>query len=1067
MSVSNNLKRETITPDEEDTLDDISKLADLNLDIFNFQYAIHGNPDTPKGSLGHEEVNEHQDGLGIENKTLAAEEIESIPNLKDSVAVANQINDEIHNSTNSLVITDEFKAGEYGSTGIGHNLDNSIIVGNFRNTEGGRIDYGPFMRSSENSTWVGDVNTWPVFHKATDNLLFGNIGEEDNPVNSVFDKSHRNIIVGDEIYAEDIGNGGINLVVADNIEANNISSNTIVLEGDDFQGDKEELAEYLHNNTNKRLSAFHAFNLDGPYEDLEEFDQQMSNVNEMWSEVSEDYRKLNAVAREIPVPEPKGSNQDIYERLKRFEANFDNIEQTRTGYLVKDKDTIAIRDFFEGKNIIRFGDEENNFKFEYDEEEEGFTEILSTIDDSIEEEIRFFDFDGGESPEDLLNEIEQVKEKSSRIKEDYEDPITLFENLDIERFQSTGDIKERLNGFDEEIKQKSKTKWHLSDDSAELMVEKDPSKLIDSIPEHLRLRCADNASKDDNSADHYLRLANGFYDSNEQIELESEDLENIHSSMWGLFKTEMDLGYKAQIFNQVINEIPEEADERRDKVGGFIDKINQMDEEYREELFDRLKTEKDRLVVEEGENEHGEVKYSSGDDKFGNTIVDLAKNRRYEFFLGRDPDGTRIAVENESSMDIEIEEIQELLDLEGEMPEIDEWFQNLHENKIEDLFDEYEEEIRKVTALAERLELEYDPTEPIKNKTKGEWEKELEKDLNKKLRSYTKQTIEKLGKDKALDEYEKSTGKRPDNITENELDALKIKNKDKNKHNRGIQNTVDRLLELNDNEEGIYEQGENQEWLGTKKFTAEDLMEPDLKERVKNDERYSPATGYDDRSALKVKVEEENIKEDFEGEKEKYWGEILEDLENLGVKEELENPDQHDIDQVKEIKSELEPEEVNQRDYQELEEDIEEYKTEEGKAKSTPDELAFYTSNPMLITQMGNAYDISCHGIEKSNGWAAISNALDANKMVFYAEDPEKPGKDVARVKAFITEDNELVYHNTDYYDNTNIQVSEYFEGYMEKVAEELNLELKHSNNAENYPESVETLEAHDWYKRR
>ena len=134
----------------------------------------------------------------------------------------------------------------------------------------------------------------------------------------------------------------------------------------------------------------------------------------------------------------------------------------------------------------------------------------------------------------------------------------------------------------------------------------------------------------------------------------------------------------------------------------------------------------------------------------------------------------------------------------------------------------------------------------------------------------------------------------------------------------------------------------------------------------------------------------------------------------------------------------------------------------ENRSGGIPDYLTMRVADPMDTTRMGQGFG-SCHDIDGgSYAWASVSNAVDANKMVFYAEDEK--GRESARVKAFITEDEELVYHNTSQYKDIEVDTSEYFEGYMEKVAENLGLDVKHSSEVGNLNREVELLEAHDWY---
>jgi hypothetical protein len=929
------------------------------------------------------------------------------------------------------------------------------------------------MRNAENSTWIGDVTTWPVFDRATDNLLHGNIGKEHLAVNHLFDDSYRNIVIGDEVYAENIGSSGVNLVVADEIEADNISPRTIALEGDDFQGDKGELADYFFKNSNKRLAPFKAFNLEGSFEDWKDIHNEMEFANEVWSEVHESYYHLKAAQSKLPIPEPdKGSNKEIYERLKQFQTNFHNIKRHR----VQDKNVIGAADFFEGENTIYFGDGENNFEISYDEDTEDFTQALSAIDDSIEEELNFFDFNGGEKPDDLADEIEGVKEKSEKVREEYEEPLALFENLDLERFRSTESIEERLEGFDQEIKEAAKTQWGVTETAAEGLVEtEETSYVVDILPDKLN----------QTGKDHYLQIVSNSFGSNQDIEIDPTDLRdkgdenshrdnlNIQRELHPLFESPVDPAYKAQMVNKIIEDIPDEADAQRKQIAEFTETLGELDSDVRDQLYEVLKTDTDRQVVE-GEVAEHEAQYSSGDSKFGNTLVEIGKEREYQFFI-----------------DDEADRIEELLETKGDLPETDPFFEedSTYREIVEELTDaerlengedsEYGEmsdqelakKLRMVRGLGERLGFDYKASnvfgmlkgkegqrqntdfKPDEEEIEGLLEnrrKELEKDVENKLRAYTKEGIKQIGFEEAAREYKDSTGEKPEELTDNELAALKVR-KRQGRHTPERRQTIDTLLE---HQNDVYELEPNQEWIEDHGLSQGQLLDPDLSDQADN--KYRRPEEADHRSELQVEVDSSDIRMDTESEKQQYWKEITELMGKVGVEEEAE-----DVGEVEEIVSDLEAPE-DEQDYQELKDAINNYRSVENRSGGIPDELTLRVADPMDTTRMGQGFG-SCHDIDGgSYAWASISNAVDANKMVFYAEDEQ--GRERARVKAFITEDEELVYHNTSQYKDIDIDTSDYFEGYMERVSDELGLELKHSSEAGGWKQRTELLEAHDWY---
>jgi hypothetical protein len=1072
MSSSNQDNREILTPDGTEAGEELSDLAEVDLDKLNFFYAKDVDLNLPEGDFGFKDFDDDlNNNQNLENKVAAAETFEFIPGMVDSVAVADEVNYNI-GVTDSLVMANEFSNPSNGQLGTG--LDNSVVVGDYNNVhefnDGKKVDYGPFMRKAENSTWIGDVTTWPVFDRAIDNLIHGNIGQEELPVNHLFEESHRNVVIGDEVYAEQIGSQGVNLVVADKVEADKVTNGTIIMEDDEFKGDKEDLANYFFNISNESLAPFKAFNLEGSFEDWNEIDEELHSANEKWSDVREDYHKLKAAQNTLDIPDLESSNEEIYSRLKHFQTNFRNIDRHK----VLDKDIIGAADLLNGEKNIYFGDGENNFRFSYDEDAKGLDQTLAAIDGSIEEELNYFQFDGGEKPVDLIDEIEGVKEKGEKVREEYEDPLALFENLDLTRFRSTEDIDERLEGFDEEIKESAKKWWKVSETAAEGLVEaEETSYIVDILPQDLYQR----------GKDHYLQILSdkGPLD----IDIQPEELRdkgddnsrrdnhNIQRDLHSLFESPIDPAYKTQMVDKIIEDIPEEADAQRRQIAGFTETLGNLKSETRDMLYDVLKTDKDREVVEDKVTEH-ESQYSNGDSKFGNTLVEIGKDREYHFFI-----------------DDEVEQIEELLETKGDLPEVDPFFEedspyreivkeltsaehleNGGESEYGELSDqELAEKLRMVRGLGERLGFEYDASnvfgmlkgkegqrqntdfKPDQNELESLLEnrrKELEKDVNNKLRAYTKEGIKKIGFKAAAEEYKDSTGETPEELTENELAALKVR-KRQSRWGGERKETIDTLLK---HQNDVYELESNQEWLENHGFNSEDLVNPDLSDQV--DDEYSRPENPDYASELQVEIDSSDISMDIESEKDQYWNEITELMGRIGIEEVPE-----DMGEVEEVVSELE-DPNHEQDYQELKDAINNYHSVDNRAGGIPDHLTLRVSDPMDTTRMGQGFG-SCHDIDGgSYAWASISNAVDANKMVFYAEDEK--GRERARVKAFITEDEELVYHNTSMYKDIDVDTSEYFEGYMEKVSDKLDLELRHSSEAEGWKQRTELLEAHDWY---
>ncbi len=522
---------------------------------------------------------------------------------------------------------------------------------------------------------------------------------------------------------------------------------------------------------------------------------------------------------------------------------------------------------------------------------------------------------------------------------------------------------------------------------------------------------------------------------------------------------------QGQIISKVAEDIPNEDDFKREQIQEFGELLQQLDSDSRDFIYQSLRTEKDEEVLEGFVGQHGDrTEYGSGDSKFGNTLFDIAVNREYTFF-----------VEDET------EKIESLTELEGDLPEADDFFEedSPYKEVIDEITGQQEtetdygemsdqelaEKLRTVRGLADNLDLDYDASNVfgmLKSKEgrrqntdfepepedieslKEDRRKELEKDVKSKLRGYLKQNLQNVGYNEALDEYEEATGERPEELTENELAALKVR-----KEHETHSETVDTLLS---HQNDVYQLENNQEWLEEHGFSSEQLIDPDLSDKEDDTYRHDEDSGY--RSALTVEIDADSVELDVDAEKEQYWNELNGILNDLGA---------GTVDSVEEAEQtldELDPEKDDL--YGEAKDVLNNYRAVDNRSSGIPDELTLHVADPMDTTRMGRGFG-SCHDVDGGNfAWASVSNAVDANKMVFYAEDEE--GRERARVKAFITEDEEMVYHNTSQYKDIDVDTTEYFTDYMSKVSDSLGLELKHSDEVEDIEQDVELLEADSWY---
>jgi hypothetical protein len=544
----------------------------------------------------------------------------------------------------------------------------------------------------------------------------------------------------------------------------------------------------------------------------------------------------------------------------------------------------------------------------------------------------------------------------------------------------------------------------------------------------------------------------------EEIDSPGSKINDIKDGMDVVDSYPLETRYQIQMVDKVVNDIADEDDAKREKVDEFGSVLQDVDEE----IFDLLKTEKDLAVVEgEGNEFEDDVSYSSGDSKFGKTLFEIATGRTYNFFIEE-----------------EAEQINELLELEADLPDLEVSDESVYADTFEEdspylemlgeVLEEFEDDVSFLRGLAEVAGEDYAPDfglskkegrrkhdpnfEPEKHEDFDSLREhiwaEAEKDIRKKKRYFTKEAIKNLGFREGADRYEEATGERPEELTRNEIAALKVRERFDRFDRREMVDTL--LTHGND----VYELEANQEWLDEHGFEAEEIVDPDLSGQ--SDGIYERPDDSEYRSELKIDIDPGDVLVSTEREKQQYWDEITGLLDSVGHEGFV-----SDIDEAEEAVEEIEsPDDV--QDYRELKDAINNYNAVDKRAGGVPDELSFRVSDPMDTTRMGHGFG-SCHDIDGgSYAWASIANAIDANKMVFYAEDSK--GRERARVKAFVTDERELVYHNTSQYKDIEIDTSDYFEGYMERVSDELGLDLKHSSEVPDWEKRTELLEATGWY---
>lgn len=561
--------------------------------------------------------------------------------------------------------------------------------------------------------------------------------------------------------------------------------------------------------------------------------------------------------------------------------------------------------------------------------------------------------------------------------------------------------------------------------------------------------------------------------------------------------------YHAQLANKLQNDTADQAYFKLFKVGDFGQTLSEMDFDSRDELYNRLKSEKDEKVLNSEINQHTDTEFEFGDEtNLADRLFNIGLDRKYHVFL-----------DNESDW------IEELLENSGELPDVADIFEGInfdeisavgedykpniesspYLNVLEELKQEYREEIELLSGLSQEITSDGSPihegnplknldiVKKLKNKEVGrhaqinnsplseeevnqnlddnpesyrEW---FEEGIDSKISDYLSEAIIQIGHEKAEEEYQEvmEEAKNIEEIDEYELGALMVharadnlsKHSDEGEGWDRVQETVKKLMH---NEDEVYRHGENGEWLDRHDFSIQELIDPDLSSH--EDQTFGNNSSY--RSSLTVEIREENIETDTEDRKERFWERVVDYFEELGIEELDKDQPTSEVDTyLDRVDHSLKQTE----EYNELKEAVEAYKSADNLNGGIPDELNFHIASPMETILMGKDLQ-SCHDVEYGSvGWASISNAVKPNSMVFYAKDNQDDIQ--ARVKAFITEDEELVYHNLSEYKKTEIDTSEYFEGYIQKVGKELGLETKHSDQLEaELEDKVPELEAHDQY---
>lgn len=387
----------------------------------------------------------------------------------------------------------------------------------------------------------------------------------------------------------------------------------------------------------------------------------------------------------------------------------------------------------------------------------------------------------------------------------------------------------------------------------------------------------------------------------------------------------------------------------------------------------------------------------------------------------------------------------------GELPEIDDGAfeeDSPYREMLEDALEQYDDEMRFLTHLAEAAGEDYDPDFNLKSKEgrrqhdpnfdpeededfESLWEhvqKEAEKDISNKERAYLIESIQNLGKKIAREEYQEAidSNQEKEEFTEDEVAALHA--------HSGYHKNTEAVEKILDPEVDPDQLEENQEWLEQNGFQYEDLA------------------GFEEET---YEVEaEQSLEKTINNKRE----ELLDEMQ--GLADELGNYDVQTVEDVEQLRDQVErPSDAEEQEvYDELfKEKIDEYRGIEDQVEGVPDEITVRPAEPLEAMQMGSHFTNSCLAIGKSNGWSAAANALDANKQVLYAEDED--GEVVGRLLTAVTEDGRLEDYKV--YNNSAADIDDPMDEYVDRFADHLGLERVPEDER---VKDVEVLAAEDWY---
>lgn len=541
----------------------------------------------------------------------------------------------------------------------------------------------------------------------------------------------------------------------------------------------------------------------------------------------------------------------------------------------------------------------------------------------------------------------------------------------------------------------------------------------------------------------------------------------------------------AHLIQKYISEVPKKDWIKKKRVESFGETLSELSGTKIEvngqtrdayELFlDRLGIYNESFMLQDILNEdipiEDEVMTDIKQMKFGNKMIQIASDRNYEIFLENEDESILELLKGEKEIP---EAPKELSEIESDFEGFENWNEVL-EYALSENSDILSNIMHVTSEAGEDFEPDrigwitgkYYQKKNTEHKVDvdpdpGQLAKDLEKEVRKAMPEKYRKAIRNLGKQKAEDLYRSLTSAEEaniDDIKDWELAALKVYKRSQESYDRRweeAQETVEKLMEYGNQ---VYEElGENLAWIQEHNLEVDKLLDPALE----GNKEYSEVESHRKESALKVELSEEEVELDIEEDKDRIWEEEIERYINV-----LEGhvPDYIDRENPKTVQRYIKEKETEKGQNQTLEalrQTFNDFISLDEIIEGVPDSLTMYVSSPTEKMLMGEGFP-SCHRPEGSHAWAAAENSVSPNSIVIYAEDDE--GVRRGRTKLLITEREDLVYFNTNRYKNAAINMSEPINGYMKKISNELDMELKHVEEIDyNLEEEFEMLERQNMY---